>query len=722
MILVNNTNLLSKMKKFGFIIFTFAGLLFGCQKAEIVDLGNENNQAMKTVTLSAGVDEVDTKASLDSKEGFFKWQAGDVISVLATDGKFYDFTIVEGAGNWKAEFEGNIPTTAEVTSVATYPAFMENGAENTVFAENTLNFNLPTEYTYAHESSNVPMVATFAEGAEDIRFVHVGGVMRFPVHNLPANATITLTMHDKTVTGAFPIDLTNLGEAAMVAGTQPSTVTVRYMESQKLETAYINVPVPTGVYDNFNLTITDGSGQVVITKDYVSKSNVVKRSTLLMMRELGFLDNGIGTEPDDTDYDAFGMGEMPISFWWTVPEYAHGYDDAKTRELYADMAASGINVVLYNGEVNTSVAENKRIMDIAGELGMKFIGNVWGATIDEKFALIKEHLSSSPTYIGEYFGDEPSAYAFDELSQTVTKYLSEFPDEEAYINLYPMYTSINKLGVPNAPNQVKAYEEHINQYLNKIPTKTLSYDYYGLLNGGGLGGDFYTNLDLVRSRTLVRRMPYWVITQAGAVPTINRMPTEKDERWTVWATLAGGSKGISYFCYWTPASGFEDYMIRHDGTKTEAYYWIQKLNADIQTIGNKLMYCHADGMILTAPKYYPLYDNNGAGRTNYGPIKKVSGSTSIACGCFRDARRSENGDNYKGYKALVVSQMPTRDADAYLTIDSSVSKVTITHIHTSQTVELTNTLNTTVGDIAVKFDGSKLTLSIPEGEAAFLEF
>jgi hypothetical protein len=35
---------------------------------------------------------------------------------------------------------------------------------------------------------------------------------------------------------------------------------------------------------------------------------------------------------------------------------------------------------------------------------------------------------------------------------------------------------------------------------------------------------------------------------------------------------------------------------------------------------------------------------------------------------------------------------------------------------------LTNTLNTTVGDITVKFDGAKLTLSIPEGEAAFLEF
>ena len=134
------------------------------------------------------------------------------------------------------------------------------------------------------------------------------------------------------------------------------------------------------------------------------------------------------------------------------------------------------------------------------------------------------------------------------------------------------------------------------------------------------------------------------------------------------------------------------------------------------------MYCHADGVILTAPKYYPLYDNNGAGRTNYGPIKGVSGSTSIACGCFRDARRSENGANYKGYKALVVSQMPTRDAKASLTIDSSVSQVTITHLNTIQTVQLTNTLNTTVGGLTVKFDGSKLTVEIPEGEAAFLEF
>lgn len=710
------------MKKFTLIIAALAGLFLGCQKEEIFTPDNENAAPATSVTLTARIGDFDTKATINN-EGKFLWESDDVISVLATDNKFYDFKLLSGAGQNKAEFMGLIPGGALPTTVAVYPAIASHGEANTVFSGDTLTLNLPAERTHVQGKATAPMVASFAQGAEEIKFMYVSGVIRFPVVSLPANATVVVTMNDKTVTGSFPVDITKLGESEIVAGTTASEVTIKYASDAPLANAEINLPVPPGVYDNFKLTILDGAGQTTFTKDYVSKSNVVKRASILVMREIGFADDGVGTEPDDTDYDAFKLGKMPISFWWTVPEYAHGYDDAKTRELYAEMAASGINVVLYNGEVNTSVEENKRIMDIVGELGMKFIGNVWGATIDEKFALIKEHLASSPTYIGEYFADEPGTHEFDGLGEAITEYLTEFPDEEAYINLFPMYTDAKRLGTQAANRtQVQMYEEHINQYLNKIPTKTLSYDYYGLLKNGTVGQDFYTNLDLVRSRTLVRRMPYWVITQAGLVPTINRMPTEKEERWTVWATLAGGSKGISYFCYWTPASGFDDYMIKHDGTKTDAYYWIKQLNADIQTIGNKLMYCHADGMILTAPKYYPLYDNNGAGRTNYGPIKKVSGSTSIACGCFRDARRSENGDNYKGYKALVVSQMPTRDADAYLTIDSSVSQVTITHIHTAQTLELTNTLNTTVGSIGVSFDGSKLTLEIPEGEAAFLEF
>ena len=710
------------MKKFTLIIAALAGLFLGCQKEEIFTPDNENAAPATSVTLTARIGDFDTKAIIDNA-GKFLWESDDVISVLATDNKFYDFKLLSGAGQNKAEFMGLIPGGALPTTVAVYPAIAAHGEANTVFAGDTLTLNLPAERTHVQGKATAPMVASFAQGAEEIKFMYVGGVIRFPVASLPANATVVVTMHDKTVTGSFPVDITKLGESEIVAGTTASEVTIKYASDAPLAKAEINLPVPPGVYNNFTLTIYDGAGQAAFTKNYSSKTNVVKRASILVMREIGFNDDGVGTEPDDTDYDAFKLGKMPISFWWTVPAYAHNYDDSLTRAKYAEMAEAGINIVIYNGEIDCSYAENKRINAISEELGMKFIGQVGAATWEERFALIKEHLAQSSNYIGEYVADEPGAHEYDNLGAFVDQYLKEFPDREPYINLYPMYTEAKKFGTAVAGDQLKSYEEYINQYLNKVRTKTLSYDYYGLLTNG-LGGDFYTNLDLARSRTLVRRMPFWVITQTGQIPGVNRMPTEKEERWSVWATLAGGSKGISYFCYWSPwdEADRQTGMINRDGSKSAMYHWIKRLNADIQTIGNKLMFCHADGMILTAPKYYPLYDNNGAGRTNYGPIKAVSGSTSIACGCFRDARRSENGANYKGYKALVVSQMPTRDAKASLTIDSSVSQVTITHLNTIQTVQLTNTLNTTVGGLTVKFDGSKLTIEIPEGEAAFLEF
>lgn len=1240
-------------KFFKLAIFGLAAVLFGCQQAEISDPDAIGGQPMKTVTISAGMGADDTKASVDSQTGAFSWQSGDLISVLATDGKFYDFILSEGAGNREAVFEGNIPETAFVTTVATYPRIVANGADNTVLAGNTLEFVLPAEWTYAPEVSNVPMVAVFGEDAEHMSFKQVGGVIRFPVANLPKVASFVVTMSDKTITGKFPVDITALGEAAMVAGTEPSVLTINYSSSVDGGSAEFNVPVPTGVYNNFTVAVKDAEGTVLFSKDY-SAENTVSRRTLLNMSEVtlperpveiaevwpyfvdarvvvptvegvtkyavyvdgatepvikdvemvngkstvvaggnfvhntshtvavakvvdgavlaetksaavrfatanvfqltqntgtkfvsvgwddvaigwgpkydgekwtavskglnpdgtavhykrgyqvqllaadkttvlydlvpfagheaftgtfsdsswlgrvdgnniliptalsfGYLepgavyyfrvktleetvnvdvelgnhndgsasypypypiyserggsawselvkvttdpahvaseyevlyqgfddlmvsndymnwapgvvpdvnadrqtwdayldaypagfetflgqthqerkwttmafskmisseamgiidpwasdvervfnekagslagwsllsssketrtvypdfgtirlgqsgssasspvlstpvinsdklsddatkpcritanvgytatsqtvvptvlyvklyretvvdgepvmvqvgekfgmsvelqhpeefaawfnpthassdsyqhhqrfyeltceldlkngdvlkfdrpssgkglliigdikvevipdavvepdfnDNGVGTAPDNTDYDVYGLGKMPISYWWTIPDYAHNYDDAKTRELYAEMADAGINIVLHNGEVTQTVEENKRIMNIAGELGMKFIGQVWAPTEAERIAAIREHLADSPYYVGEYIADEPSAAEFDRLGQFTKDYLAAFPEKEIYINIFPSYAKPNQTGTAT-------YEEHVDQYLAKIPSKSMSFDQYSLNSAAGsLGNSYYTNLDLVRSKTLDKRMPFWMITQAGKVGKSTRMPSEKEERWNVWSALAAGSKGIAYFCYWDPWSSETDpdadvAMISREGQKKEKYEQIKKINSDIETIGKKLLPCHADGIMLTHTAYYPLFDNNGAGRSNYGPVKAFSGNTSIGVGCFRDARVSENGENYKGYKVMTVSQMPCRDSEAYLTLDPSVSEITVTHCNTTQTLQVNNTLNATVGAITVSFDGAKLIVAMPEGEAALIEF
>lgn len=1240
------------MNKLKFSLLGLAAFFFGCQQAELMDPNEVGGQPMKTVTVSAEMTSDDTKASLDSQTGEFSWQSGDLISVLATDGKFYDFILKDGAGELYAEFEGSIPETASITTVATYPRIVANGAENTVLSGNTLNFVLPASWTYAANVSNVPMVAAFGEGSEYMSFRQVGGVMRFPVKNLPKEASFVVTMNDKTITGQFPVDITAVGETAMTAGDAASVLTINYTSDVDGGSAEFNVPVPVGVYNNFNVTVKDAEGNDLFSKDY-SADNTVNRRTLLIMKELvlperpvvvsevwpyfvdarvvtspsegvtqyavyvdgasepeikdvqvidgkttvviggefahksvhsvaiakvkdgivltstksaevsfttgdvfqltqntgtkfvtvgwddvaigwgpkydgekwtlvskelntnstsvhykrgyqvqllaadkttvlydfvpfagheaftgtfsdsswlgkvdgqniliptalafGYLDpgsvyyfrvktldetvnigiekgnhndgsasypnpypiyserggsawselvkvgtdpahvasqyevlyqgfddlmtnndymnwapgvvpdvtadlqswdsyltaysdgyekflkqnhedrkwttmafskmlasenmgiinawedgvervfndkagslngwslvssskatrtvytdfgtirlgqsgsstsspvlstpeinsdnlsddtakpcritvnvgyaatgqtvvpttlyvslfrktvvdgvsgmaqigetygmstelqhkeeweawfnpthkdsdnyahhqrffeltcemdlkngdvlkfsrpssgkglliigdikvevipdavitpefndNGVGTEPDDTDYDVYGLGKMPISYWWTIPDYAHNFDDAKTRELYAEMADAGINLVIHNGEVSQTVEENKRIMNIVGELGMKFIGQVWAPTDAERIAYIKEHLADSPYYVGEYISDEPSAAEFDRLGQFTKDYLATFPEEEIYINLFPIYARPNQIGTAT-------YEEHIDQYLKKIPTKSMSFDYYTFnLAEKTIGDTYYTNLDMVRSKTLEKRMPFWMITQAGKVGKTTRMPTEKEERWNVWSMLAAGSKGISYFCYWDPWGGSDPEadvaMIGCDGQKKEKYTQIQKINADIETIGKKLLPCHADGIMLTHPTYYPLFENNGAGRTNYGPVKALSGNTSIGCGCFRDARVSENGENYKGYKVMTVSQMPCRDSEAYLTLDPSVTEISVTHANTTQTLQVNNTLNATVGAITVSFDGAKLIVAMPEGEAALIEF
>ena len=1220
---------------------------------------------MKEVTLSAGIQGDDTKASLDSQTGAFSWQSGDLISVLATDGKFYDFILVSGAGAKFAEFTGSIPTTANITTVATYPRVAANGAENTILNGNTLDYTLPVEWTYAAEVSNVPMVATFPEGSADMSFKQIGGVMRFVVKNMPTEAKFVVTMNDKTITGKFPIDISKLGQESIVAGDAKSVLTISYSSNVDGQTATFNVPVPVSTYNNFNVSVIDSDGNVLLSKDY-SAENRVNRATLLNMKELElperpmvisevwpffvdarvvfskyegvekyafyvdgaeepvilaaedlgdkagaligggfahksthsvavakvvddkvvaaskseavefttadirqlvantgtkfvsvgwddvavgwgpkwdnakqrwtavskeampddgsglklhqkrgyqvqllaadkttviydlipfcgheaftapysdsswlgkvngtniiiptalafgylepgkdyyfrvktldeavvldetngnynpdgadqpypytliserggcawselvklstdaahvaseneilyqgfddimvhsdyvnwapavvpdleqtrmdwatygetnmattypaflkkpaserkwtvqafskqlrsmhlglhdvghsndtdilfnanagslegwaynssknnrtvypifgairmgqsgssgngatlktpainsdkllvnkgikckitaniaycatdgednsgrssvalgmlvtvvrdgadaaieqtinvseiypeeyasmvsahnidgvnyahhqryyevscelylrkgdqirftkptnnsnkgmlvigdikveaipgayeqneFVDNGIGTEPDDTNYDVYGLGELPISHWYTVEPWSYtnadgSYNDELTKARYQEMRDSGINVALYMGHsINPSIAEQKRILGICEQVGLKFIGQTqYGGNVD-MIPQIKEQLATSPAYIGDYIYDEPKANLYDSFGPYVNEFHRQMPDKDVYINLYPTYAA--SLGTTS-------YESYIEEYLDKVPTKMLSYDYYGLMkNEAQIPSDYYMNLDLVRSKTLDKRMPFMVITQAGEVNS-RKYPTEKEQRWTVWSTLAGGAKGISYFCYWTPSGGSFDakpYMIDLNGNKTDMYDYIKRVNADINTIGKKLLPCHADGLMLSVTTNYSLFDNGGQGRTNYGPIKSVSAvENHVAVGCFRDARRSENGENYKGYKALVVARNPARSIVTRLTLDSSVTAITVTQNNTSKEVDLTTLTS-------VAFDGDKgislskaadgrLELVIPAGEALLIEF
>lgn len=273
------------MKKLKLTLIGLACILFGCQQTELIAPNENGGQEMKTVTISTAIDAPDTKASIDSQTGKFTWQNGDDISVLATDGKFYTFTLTSGAGESLAEFAGSIPQDAAITSVAVHPAIVEDGADNTIFVNGILTYILPTEFDYAEGCTNVPMVAVFDEGGAYMSFRQIGGVMRFSVKNMPADASFNVTMNDKVITGTYSFDTDGLGSESISAGEGQSSVAISYSAAADGMDAVFNLPVPTGTYNNFKVEITDADGGVLLSKDYIA-DNTVNRATLLNMAEL----------------------------------------------------------------------------------------------------------------------------------------------------------------------------------------------------------------------------------------------------------------------------------------------------------------------------------------------------------------------------------------------------------------------------------------------------
>lgn len=261
--------------------------LFGCSEME-EPIIHDSDVPMKSVTLSANLDVTEpTKASLDNT-GLFAWQAGDKISVLSTDNKFYVFEITDGAGTKTASFTGQIPETAEVSNVATYPAIVSTGTDNVIISGNKITFTMPETYEYVDDNTNVPMVANGDFVRSGMSFKQIGGAMRFPVNNLPRKAKFIFTSANKRITGDYSLDLSKIGESFIECedSAEGSSLTINYSSEIDGKPASFNVPLPVGIYDDFTVSIQDESGKSLFSKEYRSDKNKIERKTLRLMKEL----------------------------------------------------------------------------------------------------------------------------------------------------------------------------------------------------------------------------------------------------------------------------------------------------------------------------------------------------------------------------------------------------------------------------------------------------
>ena len=241
------------MRKHFVLLLLALGILAACEKPPVVPPTPESKDVALDVTPPAA--------------SGFAWREGDVISVYATDGKFYDFKLNTAAVRPNV-FMGTIPYEAEVTTFALYPP-VQAGA----YADGKLTVTLPRELTADGARQEVPMVATFERGASVLTFRQVTGFLKFTVTSAPKQFDAVVTFKGKDPVGTFVFDPREAGAKLVAPAAAEATVLVHCTASDG-GAAEFSVPVATGSWDVLHLALSSG-GKTLYEKDLAREGGAV---------------------------------------------------------------------------------------------------------------------------------------------------------------------------------------------------------------------------------------------------------------------------------------------------------------------------------------------------------------------------------------------------------------------------------------------------------------
>ncbi len=285
-----------------------------------------------------------------------------------------------------------------------------------------------------------------------------------------------------------------------------------------------------------------------------------------------------GTEYDVSvlvdDYVA--TKEFMITAFWPIQNYNMNDD-------YLDnMKEAGITNIQLNYVLNTAnYDDNMTIAQMAYERGMGVTVSEkawgWGAIAnmtDEQIYQEALKYSHVPGVIGYYVMDEPpSAKEYAHCFAPIKKAM---PTADAHLNF--VFNTSNYLGL-----------------LEVVDARDLEYlmwDYYMYPTEGCYEGNFFNCSNETRKLALrygVKTAQY--IQSCGFNGTF-RKPNGNEIRYNVNAAIAYGNKQIAYFTYRIPedvGETFTSAIVNADGTKTEIFDDVAKINDAVLKLGPTLM-------------------------------------------------------------------------------------------------------------------------------------
>ena len=267
---------------------------------------------------------------------------------------------------------------------------------------------------------------------------------------------------------------------------------------------------------------------------------------------------------------------------------------ARTEQHIKDVADCGIDFVV-------SMEDDKTALDLFEKYGVgaivaRVVPSWWGGDGENAGTMAQRNPLSvydtcgakfvdHPAVWGIDIGDEPSALDFPHFGKIVDKVNRVFPNQFAYLNLYPNYASVAKNTEEETVNQLgtPSYEEHIAAYCRNVPTDYICYDFY-LYEIGETW--HYENLRIVADACLRTGRDMWIVLQMNKGGPEHWISTNK-LRFQAYSSMAFGARSLIWANY--TAGWFVNAILDKDGNKTEQYEKLKEMNRELRTIGPEYM-------------------------------------------------------------------------------------------------------------------------------------
>lgn len=241
-----------------------------------------------------------------------------------------------------------------------------------------------------------------------------------------------------------------------------------------------------------------------------------------------------------------------------------------------EMKECGFNVSMFVEPENVGIVKAaglKCFVSTADAIATREASVLTEEQVDKKVKALVDRVGDIDTVMGYFVVDEPWAHAYQELGLWTAAYKKYAPGKIAYYNLL-CKSCVNH-----------SYQEYLDMYVQIVKPAFISYDNYSIMDDGSLRPTFYPNLEDVRAAALRHNLPFWNIILGNAHFNYAE-PTDASIRLQVFASMAYGARGITYFTYFAPTIGnYRMAAIDQFGNKTPTYDMARRVNLQVHRLG-----------------------------------------------------------------------------------------------------------------------------------------